>query len=454
MAAMLQRSITEVIRKPASEDKQGGAKPRRRSLPSGAQLPIEARGRREEAAVINANTREHLPERYRAQQAIGRGSYGCVWEACDKETGRLVAVKRVSRLFRDPVDCKRILREISIMAKLNHPSIVRLYDIPPVSDVGSFQEMLIIMELADADMHKLIHANVTLSSLHVTMLLYNLLLGLKYLHSAGIYHRDLKPANCLVNKDCSVKICDFGLSRAVGEPRSPTADLAEGGPEGQEEAPPLRRALTNHVATRWYRAPELILLQEDYTEAVDVWSVGCIWAELLGMLEGTKPEDRTPLFPGSSCFPLSPDQAHATDFMFHTRENHDQLNMIFNVLGTPSQADVGFLQRADAKQYLACFKQRRGEGMQERFQHAGGLACAVLSETLRFDPAQRITVDELLEHELFMNVRDTSREVTAPGPITLDFETGPDLDELRLRSNFMKVISSFGQGRGAAPGGA
>jgi len=450
---MLQRSITEVLKKPAHEGQQDSSmRARRRSLPLGAQLPIEARVRREEAAVLN-NTKERLPERYRAQQAIGRGSYGCVWEAIDKETGRLVAVKRVSRLFRDPTDCKRILREISIMAKLNHPSIVRLYDIPPVSDVGSFQEMFIIMELADADMHKLVHANVTLSPTHVTTLLYNLLLGLKYLHSAGIYHRDLKPANCLVNKDCSVKICDFGLSRAVGEPRSPTGDEAGRDPDA-EEAPPLKRALTNHVATRWYRAPELILLQEDYTEAVDVWSVGCIYAELLGMLDGTQFENRSPLFPGSSCFPLSPDQAHKTDFMYHTRENHDQLNVIFNILGTPTAVDVEFLEREDAKRYLSCFKPRRGQGMEELFRHAGDLSLNVLSETLRFDPRERITVEELLEHEIFYPIRNLSREVVAPGPITFDFETGYDLDEFRLRSNFMKVISSFSQGRGAAPGGA
>merc|ERR1719262_1874251 len=102
----------------------------------------------------------------------------------------------------------------------------------------------------------------------------------------------------------------------------------------------LKRHLTGHVVTRWYRAPELILLQDNYTAAIDVWSVGCIYAELLGMLEGTRYEDRGPLFPGASCFPLSPDREHKNDYKFHTRGKHDQLNMIFSLLGTPSDEEI------------------------------------------------------------------------------------------------------------------
>merc|ERR1719162_326358 len=105
----------------------------------------------------------------------------------------------------------------------------------------------------------------------------------------------------------------------------------------------LKMNLTRHVVTRWYRAPELILLQENYTEAIDVWSVGCIYVELLGMLPGTTTSERGPLFPGSSCFPLSPDHKHKTDYRYHTRGKHDQLNMIFNLLGTPRDQDMQIL---------------------------------------------------------------------------------------------------------------
>ncbi|CAE7391602.1 MPK7, partial [Symbiodinium natans] len=196
---------------------------------------------------------------------------------------------------------------------------VQIYDIVAPSNIHTFDELYMVMEICDSDLKKLCRTDVTLTPLHINTLLYNLLVGLKYLHSAGIYHRDLKPANCLVNQDCSVKICDFGLSRAIEAAEQPHLHALPNTPrgEGDHDAVPgvphtqrLKRNLTGHVVTRWYRAPELILLQENYTEAIDIWSVGCIYAELLGMLEGTRTQDRGPLFPGSSCFPLSPDHKH------------------------------------------------------------------------------------------------------------------------------------------------
>ena len=130
---------------------------------------------------------------------------------------RDVAIKRVKHLFDDLIDCKRILRELAILNWLSHPHIVQIYDIVEPPSLKSFDELYIVMEICDSDLKKLVRTDVTLTPLHINTLLYNLLVGLKYLHSAGIYHRDLKPANCLANQDCSVKICDFGLSRAVGE---------------------------------------------------------------------------------------------------------------------------------------------------------------------------------------------------------------------------------------------
>jgi len=128
-----------------------------------------------------------------------------------------------------------------------------------------------VMEICDSDLKKLCRTDVTLTTLHINTLLYNLLVGLSYLHSAGIYHRDLKPANCLVNQDCSVKICDFGLSRAIGDEQPNLGELPNtprGDEDGAQQAVPavphtqrLKRHLTGHVVTRWYRAPELILLQ-------------------------------------------------------------------------------------------------------------------------------------------------------------------------------------------------
>merc|ERR1711948_210410 len=110
-----------------------------------------------------------------------------------------------------------ILREIAILAKLQHENIVKIYDIVAPSNMKTFDELYMVMEICDSDLKKLCKTDVSLSLQHVDTLLYNLLVGLKYLHSAGIYHRDLKPANCLVNQDCSLKICDFGLARNLND---------------------------------------------------------------------------------------------------------------------------------------------------------------------------------------------------------------------------------------------
>uniref|UniRef100_A0A7S0FM43 Mitogen-activated protein kinase n=1 Tax=Pyrodinium bahamense TaxID=73915 RepID=A0A7S0FM43_9DINO len=394
-----------------------------------------------------------IPPRYEVKQLIGTGSYGSVCEAYDSERKGLVAIKRIAHMFEDLIDCKRILREIAILSKLNHEHIVGIYDIVAPRDMSTFDELYMVMEICDSDLKKLCRTDVTLTALHINTLLYNLLVGLKYLHSAGIYHRDLKPANCLVNQDCSVKICDFGLSRAIGD-EQPHLHALPNTPRGAGESESaqvpgvphtqrLKRHLTGHVVTRWYRAPELILLQENYTEAIDIWSVGCIYAELLGMLEGTKTQDRGPLFPGSSCFPLSPDHKHKTDYKFHTRGKHDQLNMIFNLLGTPSERDIEQLERDDAKRYIRCFAKRPGEGLRSKFPHVDVDSNDILDRMLRFNPRERLPVTSALDHKLFQDIRDAHKETTAPSFISLEFEKEPDLDETLLRKYFCKEIRRY-----------
>lgn len=250
---------------------------------------------------------------------------------------------------------------------------------------------------------------------------------MKYLHSANVIHRDLKPANVLVNEDCSVKICDFGLARSVsgvdsasviiygrkfkGNDEEIKAEEAEHdvmlkGSEiakihykdnlnqEQEDATMqqmeelkleelkkekteeekkkemskrlirtkdarknMKRELTGHVVTRWYRAPELILLEKDYGPAIDMWSVGCIFAELLGMMKESAPTylDRKPLFPGKSCFPLSPDKHAKEERKGFPFSKNDQLAVIFEVIGTPTEEDKSFVTDAKALEYLEAF---------------------------------------------------------------------------------------------------
>lgn len=402
-----------------------------------------------------------VPEQYEIRGLVGTGSYGHVCEAFDRVNNRIVAIKKIHKVFEDLIDCKRILREIAILNRLEHANVISILDICVPDDLENFDELFIVLEICDSDFKKLFRNPVFLLELHVKTLLYALVVGVKYLHSAGIYHRDLKPANCLVNQDCAVKICDFGLSRAVGmerqvhlqnlpntpregDPILQTPATSPGAGPIVPHTQKLKRQLTGHVVTRWYRAPELILLEENYTEAIDVWSIGCIFAELLGMMKENVPfpTERGPLFPGSSCFPLSPDHKHAMDYKFHTRGNRDQLNMIFNILGTPSDDDIECLEKADARRYIQCFTRRDGLGLSEKFKNSSLDAIDLLSKMLQFNPRKRVTVDESLEHPFFADVRHSGESV-ARDQVFLQFELEPELDENQLRKYFIMEMQKF-----------
>lgn len=391
-----------------------------------------------------------IPDRYEVRHLIGAGSYGHVCEAYDRQEKKVVAIKKIHRVFEDLIDCKRILREIAILNRLKHDNIVKTVDICVPNDINKFDELYLVLEIADSDFKKLFKTPVFLSELHIKTLLYNLLVGVKYTHTAGIYHRDLKPANCLVNQDCSVKICDFGLARTIETPAEQAKlpcsnDETDSLPNGVPHTKNMKRQLTGHVVTRWYRAPELILLQENYTEAIDMWSIGCIFAELMGMMKENVASylDRSPIFPGSSCFPLSPDQKHATDYKFHTKGNRDQLNMIFNVLGTPSDEDIQCLEKEDAKKYIRIFPPRGGIDLATRFPGASLDAVQLLKRMLVFNPIKRISIDEALASPLFKDIRNPSVETVAATKVKLPFDDWRSMSEAQLRYSFLREVQGF-----------
>ncbi|CAD7965164.1 unnamed protein product [Amoebophrya sp. A25] len=403
-------------------------------------MPEVQQGRKPDLVPGARRDNWNVPHRYELGRCIGNGSYGSVYQAYDRVEKRSVAVKKVKRVFEDLIDCKRILREIAILSRIDDPRIVKLYDICVPSDLSNFTDIYLVLELCDSDFKKLFHLREFLTECHTTTLLYNTICGLRYLHSAGIYHRDMKPANCLVNTDCGVKICDFGLSRALGE----EAQTLPGMQDRQNRV--LRRQLTGHVVTRWYRAPELILLQENYTEQIDVWSLGCIFAELLGMVKENipYPGSRGPLFQGGSCFPLSPDRKQQQD-KYKSSSNRDQLNMIFNILGTPDERAIQNLEKEDTRRYVRCFKQRKAVPLNEidRFKNASPECLDLLQKMLVFEPSERISVDEAVHHPVFKGIRKPEEETVAPAKIVLDFEAEPELDEARLRKYFLLEIQRY-----------
>jgi len=141
---------------------------------------------------------------YECVKLLGQGSYGAVCSAVHKPTGKKVAIKKMSGVFEDEVDCKRILRELHLLSHIDHPFVVSLFDLVEPKNPDTFDTVYVVLSLSESDLKKVIKSAIFLESKHISTVVYNLLCGLKYLHSANILHRDLKPANVLINEDCSV----------------------------------------------------------------------------------------------------------------------------------------------------------------------------------------------------------------------------------------------------------
>ena len=321
-------------------------------------------------AALNAFSPEG--SRYTLLRLIGKGAYGAVYLAQDSD-GTRVAVKFIANAFTSATDSRRIFREISVMHHFSHPNIVQLRGIILPAATSKFTGMYIVSELMETDLHRVIHSRQDLTSDHISYFVYQLLCALQHLHAASVLHRDLKPSNLLVNSDCSLKVCDFGLARET--------DVT------------LSVALTEYVVTRWYRAPEVLLSGGKYTAAIDVWSVGCILGELLM---------RRPLFPG---------------------ENYlHQLQLIMQTLGSPSLEDLHFVQTEAARQFILRQPFHSGVPLPSLFPHVRGPCLDLLQRMLIFDPAQRISISEALAHPFLARVRAARAsvsEVPPPPPFTL-----------------------------------
>jgi mitogen-activated protein kinase 1/3 len=408
-----------------------------------------------------------VPPRYKLVRLLGKGSYGQVAEAYDTVGLKKVAIKKIVNVFEQEIDCKRLYREIYILRHLQHPQVITLLDVIPPENNETFTDLYLVFEFVDTDLHKLIMSPQYLTIRHIQVFLYQLLCGLKYIHSANVIHRDMKPANILLNEDCTLMICDFGLSRVM-EPNKPTEDIskhlyspnsknngqASGGvqaaitptsagftqpspqttPRSAAEVPKFRRQLTKHVVTRWYRAPELILLQ-DYNFAVDMWSIGCIFAELLSMQVESCPryQERAPLFPGRSCFPLSADRPTTYS------DKLDQLNVIFNVIGTPREEDIGYL--GEVKQYLRKLPKKEPKDLKEMYPGAPIESLDLLKKMLAFNPENRISVDDALAHPFLSPVRRRQSENNEQNPFSMEFENFPlNKETLKGKHHFTSLI--------------
>ncbi|KAK8611998.1 hypothetical protein V6N13_132032 [Hibiscus sabdariffa] len=319
---------------------------------------------------------------------IGRGANGIVCAAVNSETREEVAIKKIGNAFDNRIDAKRTLREIKLLRHMDHENVIAIKDVIRPPQRENFNDVYIVYELMDTDLHQIIRSNQALTDEHCRYFLYQVLRGLKYVHSANVLHRDLKPGNLFLNANCDLKIGDFGLARTTSE-----TDF-----------------MTEYVVTRWYRAPELLLNCSEYTAAIDIWSVGCILGEIMS---------RQPLFPGK-------DYVH-------------QLKLITELIGSPDDSSLGFLRSDNARRYVGQLPQHPRQNFSARFPNMSPGAIDLLEKMLIFDPQRRITVDEALCHPYLAPLHDINEEPVCHSPFSFDFEqpsfTEENIKELIYRES-------------------
>ncbi|XP_046497778.1 mitogen-activated protein kinase 15 isoform X1 [Equus quagga] len=405
----------------------------------------------------------HVAQRYLLQRRLGKGAYGIVWKAVDRRTGEVVAIKKIFDAFRDKTDAQsstpatpwsggyvgdqhqllwissmsasflllthtrvsvsfqRTFREIMLLQEFgDHPNIIRLLD---VIRAENDRDIYLVLESMDTDLNAVICKGGLLKDVHKRYIFYQLLRATKFIHSGHVIHRDQKPSNVLLDSSCLVKLCDFGLARSL-------SGLPEG-PEGQ--------ALTEYVATRWYRAPEVLLSASRYTPGVDMWSLGCILGE---MLRGK------PLFPGTSTL-------HQLELILETIPPPSKEGLCFpgwRGQGAPPQRwecqdvmDVCAYLLALGSSYSASVLTRLGSRPRQTLDtllppDTPPEALDLLRRLLVFAPDKRLSAAQALRHPYVQRFHCPAREWTLEADVRLPVQEGVQLSAPEYRNLLYQMI--------------
>mmetsp|Transcript_2845 Transcript_2845/g.4098 ORF Transcript_2845/g.4098 Transcript_2845/m.4098 type:complete len:487 (+) Transcript_2845:84-1544(+) len=284
-------------------------------------------------------------------EIIGEGGFGVVAKAVDSHSGRVVAIKKICDVFKDTRRARLVYREFTILKHFNHPHVISLIDVIVPYSKELFQDIYFVMDLLVTDLHQVIYSQERQLSMEVIKYyMICLFLALQHVHQANVLHCDLKPNNLLLTEEGILKISDFGLARGV-DIDNPVLSNVE-------------------ICSRWYRPPELLLASSRASPSIDIWSAGCIMAELL---QGSV------LFPGSNSM--------------------DQLNRIINVLGIPPNTEI--FGSEQAKLFMSKLEPKNPITIQGVFSDCPPLAIDLLEKLLVWNPNRRITATEALNHKFF-----------------------------------------------------
>ncbi|XP_004927281.3 extracellular signal-regulated kinase 2 [Bombyx mori] len=351
---------------------------------------------------------EHILKRFEIKKRLGKGAYGIVWKAVDKKTKDVVAIKKIFDAFRNQTDAQRTFREIIFLQSFrNHPNIVKLHSIHRALNNN---DIYLGFEYMETDLHNVIKRGNILKDIHKRYIMYQMLKATKYIHSGNVIHRDQKPSNVLIDSACRVKLADFGLARSV-------SSVYSGGEDGADPC------LTDYVATRWYRAPEILIASKNYTKGIDMWSLGCILAE---MLVGE------PLFPGTSTV--------------------NQIERIMATLPRPSNEDI----TAVCSGYGSAL-------IREQASHNGGggslatrLACTprdasdLVQKLLVFNPAKRLSAELALNHEYVSKFHRERDEPTLPSDVLLPLRDDKQMSVDDYRNKLYSIMAKSSSSNGHA----
>ncbi|OMJ86683.1 hypothetical protein SteCoe_11769 [Stentor coeruleus] len=296
------------------------------------------------------NFGESTADRYEKIEKIGTGTYGVVYKAKDKVRNDFCALKKILLDVEPEGIPSTAIREICILRELQNPNIVDLRDV-----VASDDKLYLVFEYVDQDLKQFLDSipkDQFVDAKIIKSLLYQLVQAVAYLHSKRILHRDLKPQNILITKNGCVKLADFGLARTYQIPLRP---------------------YTHEVVTLWYRAPEILLGTLEYSSALDVWSLGTIFLELL---------TKSPFFVGDS--------------------EIDQLYKIFRILGTPNEKMWPGVSKL--RDYKRTFPNWSATNLRTCLHNVDVAGLDLLQRMLNYDPAARITAKEALAHQYFNDV--------------------------------------------------
>ncbi|XP_060738229.1 mitogen-activated protein kinase 4 [Tachysurus vachellii] len=308
---------------------------------------------------------------------LGTGASGLVLSAIDRRCGQRVAIKKL--VLHDPMSIKHALREVKITCRLQHENIVRVYEAlgpcgqPLPHNLAQLTEIYIVQELMEMDLSRILEQG-PLPAAHATLLFYQLLRGLKFIHSANVLHRDLKPGNIFINTEqMLLKIGDFGLARIVDPHYSHKGYLSEG------------------MVTKWYRSPRLLLSPNNYTKAIDMWAAGCILAE---MLTGRM------LFAG----------AHELE----------QMQLILDTVPVFREEDRQELLRVMPSSINHNWEVRRP--LQELLPEVEDVAIDFLEQILTFNPMDRLTAEAALSHSFLRQYSCPQDEPVSLQPFRIEDE--------------------------------